>query len=870
MGEAFQELLAAGGPEEAELLLRHLQRLAGRAGVRTPAPLTTPYLNTIPPAQEPAYPGDERLEARLEALSRWNAMAMVVRANTQEPGLGGHLSTYASAATLFEVGWNHFFRGGDHEDGPDQVYFQGHASPGVYARAFLEGRLDEARLDRFRRELAGGLPSYPHPWLLPRLWQFPSVSMGLAPLLAIYQARFNRYLEARGLLTRSGRVWAFLGDGEMDEPESTGALSVAARERLGNLVFVISCNLQRLDGPVRGNGQIVQELEATFRGAGWRVIKVLWGRAWDALFARDRDGRLLARLEQVLDGDLQRWTAEGAGALREELFGADPELARLVEDLSDEDLLGLGRGGHDRRKLYAGYRAALDEADRPSVVLALTVKGHLLGPGVEARNATHKSKLMQPEALRGLRDRLGLPLADEQAEAAAFVRPDADEMRYLRARREALGGPVPVPPREAAPVEVPEAPFARACEGSGEREVTTTVALVRLLSELLKDPQLGPRLVPIVPDEARTFGVEALFPQVGIYAPGGQRYRPVDHGSLLAYRERADGQLLQEGISEAGGASSFLAAGTAARTHGLHMVPWFFFYSMFGFQRVGDLLWAAGDARARGFLVGATAGRTTLNGEGLQHQDGHSQLLALSHPTVRAWDPAFAYELAVIVEDGLRRMVGGEGQDAIDYLTVANEPYRHPPLPAEAGVREAILRGMYRLRPPRSGSPQRPVQLLASGTLVQAALAAQRLLEAWDVAACVWSVTSWKALQEDGLTVERWNLLHPEREPRVGWLRQCLGEDDPGAVVGVSDWIKALPAALSHQLPVQVMALGTDGFGRSDTRAALRGFFEVDPRWVTLAALTGLARRGRVAWEEVVAARDALGIDPRKPDPRGA
>jgi len=858
---ALDALVESDGAEAARRLLAQLERRAALAGVRLPRAPVTPYLNTIAADAEPAYPGDAELDARLEALARWNAAMIVVRANRRSPGLGGHIATYASAATLFEVGFQHAF------EARDRVFFQGHASPGVYARAFLEGRLSQAQLDNFRRELqpGGGLPSYPHPWLMPDFWEFPSVSMGLAPLMAIYQARFDRYLQARGLAEETGRVWALVGDGEMDEPESLGGLSIAAREGLGNLVLVVNANLQRLDGPVRGNGKIVQELESLFAGAGWHVVKVLWNGAWDRLLERDVDGRLARRLERTVDGEWQRWAARGPGVLREELFGSDPALAAMVEDLDEAELAALGRGGHDRRKVAAAYAAARDETERPTVVLAQTVKGRGLGEAGEALNVAHKTKDLDVEALAAMRDELCLPIPDGRLGEAPLYRPsdDAPEMESLRERREALGGPLPRRRVRAAPIEPPDedvfAPFLEATDG----EATTTTILVRLLSRLVGDETLGRRIVPIVPDEARTFGLEALFPKIGIYAPGGQRYEPVDADTILTYRERADGQILEEGITEAGSMSSFIAAGTAHATQGVVTIPFYFFYSMFGLQRVGDLIWAAGDSRARGFLVGATSGRTTLNGEGLQHQDGHSHLAALGHPTLRAYDPAFGYEVAVLVEDGLRRMFA-ENRDEMVYLSVHNEPFEHPALPD--GAREGIVRGLYRLRASDKSGEVRRVRLLASGPLVRHALGAQRRLEERGVTADVWSVTSWQQLHRDAAAADRESRLRPEREPRASWLERCLGDDD-GPIVAVSDFSRALADVLAPWMPGRLVALGTDGFGRSDERAALRDFFEIDERWITLAALAALARDDRIPEGWVMRAREELGIDPDKPDP---
>ena len=862
-------MIGQGDPQRVQHLLLQLQRRAAESGVTLPWSATTPYLNTIARSEQPTFPGNHELEWRLRSLVRWNAMAMVVRANRGERGLGGHLSTFASAATLFEIGFNHFFRARDGGRSGDQIYFQGHAAPGVYARAFLEGRLSARQLENFRAELAkgGGLPSYPHPWLMPEFWEFPSVSMGLAPIMAIYQARFNRYLEDRGLAAHTGRVWALLGDGELDEPESLGAISLASREELDNLIFVINCNLQRLDGPVRGNGKIIQELEAVFRGAGWNVIKVIWGNSWDPLLERDRDGVLLERMEQAVDGDYQKYSVESGAYIREHFFGTDPRLLELVKDLSDEDLRKLRRGGHDPDKVYAAYRAATEHRGGPSVILAKTIKGYGLGEAGEGRNVSHQQKKLNEEELRAFRSRFAIPISDREVAEAPFHRPDEDseEIRYLRERREALGGYLPRrKPRAEAVERLPEEPFQPFHESSEERPLATTMAMVRLLSRLLSDEEIGPLLVPIVPDEARTFGMDALFRQVGIYSHVGQRYEPVDRETLLYYRESEDGQILEEGITEAGAASSFAAAGSAHATHGVNNIPFFFFYSMFGFQRVGDLLWAAGDMRCRGFLIGATAGRTTLNGEGLQHQDGHSHLLAHSHPGVRAWDPAFAYEIAVIVEDGLRRMLVEQGE-GIEYLTLENEPYPMPAMPDAA--REGILRGMHRIAATENEADA-DVAILASGALVNEALRARVLLaEDFDTAAEVWSVTSYQQLFRDAAAVERSNRLRATRKPRAPYVGRCL-EGVPAAVA-VSDYVKALPATLASWIPAPLVCLGTDGFGRSDSRQALRAFFEVDSRHVAVAALQALLRAGERSEKDVARAVEKLGIDADAPDPLG-
>ncbi len=867
--DSLDEVLHRDGPGRVQDLLRQLQAHAHVQGVRLPFSANTPQINTIPASDQPPYPGDLELERRIKSIVRWNAMAMVVRANREAAGIGGHISTFASAATLIEVGFNHFFKAHCDRHEGDQIYFQGHASPGIYARAFLEGRLTQAHLESFRRELspAGGLCSYPHPWLMPEFWQFPTVSMGLAPIMAIYQARFNRYLEDRGLKPRGeGRVWAFLGDGETDEPEALGALALAARERLDNLIFVVNCNLQRLDGPVRGNGQIIQELEAVFRGAGWHVIKVVLGSDWDPLLARDQDGLLARRWTEAIDGEVQKYAVESGAYLRERFWGVEPRLAEMVRHLSDAQLKRLNLGGHDPVKVYAAYKAAVEHEGAPTVVLARTIKGYGLGESGEGKNISHQQKKLNEEELREFRARFGIPISDDEIARAPLYRPadDSPEIRYLKARRENLGGNVPARVVRVEPLApLADKMLAEFFAGTDGREVSTTMAFVRLLSKLLKDMNLGRFIVPIVPDEARTFGMEGLFRQCGIYSHVGQLYEPVDAKSLLYYREATDGQILEEGITEAGSMSSFIAAGTAYATHGIPMLPFFIFYSMFGFQRIGDLAWAAADMRCKGFLVGATSGRTTLAGEGLQHQDGHSHHLAQVVPTLRAYDPAYAYELAVIVREGIRRMYQ-EREDLYYYLTVTNEAYAMPAMPA--GVEKGILGGMYRLRPAPLTSRLR-VLLLASGAIVNEALRAQDLLaERYGVAAEVWSVTSYSELRREALSIERWNMLHPEERPRRAYVTECLGEDEP-VVVAASDYVKALADSIARWCPRTFLSLGTDGFGRSDTRAALRDFFEVDARYLALAALSGLARDGRLDRATAARAREELSIDPSKPDP---
>jgi pyruvate dehydrogenase E1 component len=861
------------GRDAGRRLLQRLAEEGRRLGIAPPQePLTTPYVNTIPKEAQPPYPGDLDLEARIRSLIRWNAMAMVVKANKLSSGIGGHISTYASAATLFEVGFHHFFRGASGDFPGDQIFFQGHAAPGVYARAYLERRLSEADLDAFRRELrpGGGLPSYPHPRCLPSFWQFPTVSMGLSPICAIYQARFNRYLHARGLAdTAECRVWAFLGDGEMDEPESIGAIALAGREQLDNLIFVVNCNLQRLDGPVRGNGKIIQELEALFRGAGWNVIKVIWGDDWDPLLARDDEGLLRERMMQAVDGDYQKYTVESGAYIRRHFFGTHPKLLKLVEDLTDARLRKLRRGGHDPEKVYAAYRAAVEHRGSPTVILAKTVKGWGLGEVGEGRNVTHQQKKLNEKELRAFRDRFGIPVSDRDLLDTPFYRPpeDSDEYQYLMERRNALGGPVPRRTVRGRPLEtVPEEIFGEFYKGSGDREVATTMVLVRLLRHLMSDPKIGRWIVPIVPDEARTFGMDALFRRFGIYNPHGQRYEPVDADVVAYYREAKDGQLLEEGITEAGAMASFTAAGTAYATHGVNTIPFFFFYSMFGFQRIGDLIWQNADAMGRGFLIGATAGRTTLAGEGLQHQDGHSHVLASVVPSVRAYDPAYAYEIAVIVREGLRRMYG-RGENVVYYLTVTNEPYAMPEMPP--GVEEGIVRGMYRLAPSELSGDRPRVRLLASGAILREALRAQGLLAERGIGAEVWSVTSFTELRREALEVERWNRLHPTASPRVPYVTQLLG-GEPWPVVAATDYMKIVADQIARFVPAPFHPLGTDGFGRSDARRELRRYFEVDAESIAATALYELARAGRIDPADVERAIAELGLDPEAPDPATA
>jgi pyruvate dehydrogenase E1 component len=867
---SFDQVVAQEGESRARFLVYKLLKRARQLHVGLPPLTQTRYINTISPEQEPFFPGDEQLELRIRRIIRWNAVAMVLRANNRFSGIGGHLSTYASSASLYEVGFNHFFRGKDTDSGGDQIYYQGHAAPGIYARAFLEGRLTEDQLDHFRREVVRGegLSSYPHPRLMPDFWEFPTVSMGLGPIAAIYQARFNRYLQNRGLKdTSNQRVWAFLGDGEMDEPESLAGLSLAAREGLDNLTFVVNCNLQRLDGPVRGNGKIIQELEGLFRGAGWNVIKVIWARDWDDLLARDTHGLLVEKMNDTLDGEFQKFSVAGGAYVREHFFGPDPRLRKLVEHLSDDDLTKLRRGGHDYRKVYAAYKAATEYQGAPTVVLAKTIKGWTLGPGVEGRNITHQAKKLSEAELKVFRDRIELPIPDAQLKDAPYYHPgpDSDEVRYLRERRESLGGPLPRRVVRNEPLPSPADGVDAEFAAGSATAVSTTMVFARVLRNLLRDPQLGPRIVPIIPDEARTFGMDPLFKEVGIYAALGQRYEPVDSDLVLSYREAVNGQVLEEGITEAGSMASFQAAGTAYATHGLATVPFYIFYSMFGFQRTGDQVWAFGDARGRGFMIGATAGRTTLTGEGLQHDDGHTHIHASTVPNIRAYDPAYAYELAAIIRDGIERMYG-RGEDVFYYVTVYNENYAQPAKPA--GVDDGILRGLYRFsEAPDASRGAHVARLVGSGAILQQVVAAQALLaEKFGVAAEVYSAPSFSLLRRDALEVERWNRLHPRDEPRTPYVSSVLPHEG-GPIVAASDWVKALPDMVARWLPPHFVSLGTDGFGRSDTREALRSLFEIDAPHIAAATMVELARCGAMTETKAAKAIRDLGIDPDKADP---
>ncbi len=847
--ESLDYIYQSQGPERVSELLRKLQVRAQQHGVKIQFSANTPYINTIPVSKQPVFPGSREIERRIKSILRWNAMAMVVRANKEVEGIGGHISTYASTATLYEVGFNHFFRGKGAPGGGDIVYFQGHSSPGIYARAMLEGRISESDLTNFRREISSprGLSSYPHPWLMPKFWEFPTVSMGLGPIMGIYQARFCRYLEDRGLKdTSDQKVWVFLGDGETDEPESLGAITLASREKLDNLIFVVSCNLQRLDGPVRGNGKIIQELEAIFRGAGWNVIKVIWGGDWDLLLEKDDEGLLIERMDEVVDGQFQKYTVSGGDVIRKDFFGKDPRLLELVKNYSDEQLQKLRRGGHDPEKVYAAYKEAFEHKGSPTVILAQTIKGYGLGEAGEGRNITHSQKKLNEQELRSFRSRFGIPISDEDVAEAPFYRPseDSEEIKYLMQRRKDLGGFIPKREVNTEKFKMPsDKLFEEFYKGTGEREIASTMAFVHLLSVLLKDKDIGKYIVPIVPDEARTFGMESLFRQVGIYSHVGQIYEPVDKGTLLYYKEEKNGQILEEGITEAGSMSSFIAAGTSYATHGINMIPFFIFYSMFGFQRIGDLIWAAADSRTKGFFIGGTSGRTTLSGEGLQHQDGNSHILAYPVPNLKSYDPAFAYEIAVIVKDGLERMYVKQ-ENIFYYFTVMNEFYRMPAMPE--GVEEGILKGLYKFSSSSKKNDKLKVHLFGSGTILNEVIKAQKVLEEkFDIPADVWSVTSYKELYMDATAAERINLLNPTAKKEKPYISKIL-EKESGVFVAASDYIKALPATITKWIPGPFYFLGTDGFGRSDGREQLRDFFEVDYRYITVAALYSLAGEKKI------------------------
>ena len=865
--EAIDAVLANEGTERAHYLLETLIDKARRSGAYLPYNATTAYVNTIPTHLQQRLPGNPDMERRIRALIRWNAIMTVLRANEKSPGVGGHIASFQSAATLYDVGFNHFFRAANDKFGGDLIFFQGHSSPGVYARAFLEGRLTEDQMDNFRQETGGnGLSSYPHPWLMPDFWQFPTVSMGLGPLQGIYQARFLKYLHDRGIADTSDRkVWVFCGDGEMDEPESLGAISLASREKLDNLIFVINCNLQRLDGPVRGNGKIIQELESDFRGSGWNVLKVIWGSYWDPLLAMDKDGLLKKRMEECVDGEYQNFKAKGGAYTREHFFGKYPELKEMVAAMSDQDIWRLNRGGHDPHKVYAAYAAATQHKGQPTVILAKTVKGYGMGDAGEAQNTTHQQKSMDIASLKAFRDRFDLPLTDEQVENLSFYKPPADspEMVYMAERRAAMGGSVPSRRRKGNELTVPPlSAFDNMLGATGDREISTTMAFVRILSTLVRDKQVGKYIVPIVPDEARTFGMEGMFRQLGIYSSAGQLYEPQDNDQVMFYKESKDGQILEEGINEAGAFSSWIAAATAYSVTGTQMIPFYIFYSMFGFQRIGDLAWAAGDSRARGFVLGATAGRTTLNGEGLQHEDGHSHLMSATIPNCVSYDPTFGYELAVIIQEGMRRMVQNQ-EDVYYYITLMNENYSHPEMPK--GSEAGILKGMYSFSKSKVKGPK--VQLMGSGVILREVIAAAELLEKdWGVSPDVWSVTSFTELRREGLDAERWNMLNPEKKQKQSYVAECLSGAE-GPVISSTDYMKSFADQIRNFIPQRFVSLGTDGYGRSDSREALRSFFEVDRYYVVLAALKALADDGKLPASKAAEAIKKYKIDISRPNP---
>ncbi|MGI9201229.1 MAG: pyruvate dehydrogenase (acetyl-transferring), homodimeric type [Woeseiaceae bacterium] len=865
--ESIDSVLRQHGPERAHFLLNHMIDFARRSGAYLPYSPNTAYLNTISTGRQPEYPGDRTIERRIEAYIRWNAMAMVVQANRVSSEYGGHISSFASSATLYEVGFNHFWRAPTKDHLGDMVFFQGHSSPGVYARAYLEGRMNEGDLNRFRREVGGGgLSSYPHPWLMPDFWQFPTVSMGLGPMMAIYQARFMRYMENRGLIQPSDRkVWCFLGDGEMDEPESMGAITVPVRGNLDNLVFVVNCNLQRLDGPVRGNGKIIQELEAAFGGAGWNVIKVVWGGRWDPLLGKDRNGHLRKIMEETVDGEYQTIKSKDGAYVRQEFFGKHPDAAAMVANMSDDEIWHLNRGGHDPIKVHAAYDAAMRHTGQPTIILAKTIKGYGMGSAGEGQNTAHQQKKLDLEALKEMRDRFNIPVSDKDIDDVPYYKPAADsvELEYLMERRHALGGSLPQRRKKAAALPVPALEtFKNQLDGTGEREASTTMAFVRILTSLLRDKKIGKNIVPIVPDEARTFGMEGLFRTVGIYAVKGQLYTPQDAGELMYYKEDKQGQILEEGINEGGAFCSWLAAGTSYSNHNEQMVPFYIYYSMFGFQRIGDFIWAGGDLQSRGFLIGGTAGRTTLAGEGLQHQDGHSLVQSSTVPNCVSYDPTYAYELAVIIQDGLRRMIG-EQENVFYYITCMNENYTHPAMPA--GVEDGILKGMYLLKVGGKGKVR--AQMMGSGTILREVIHAAELLEKdFNIPTDIWSVTSFNELRRDALEVERWNQLHPEEEPRKCYIQECLGER-PGPYIAATDYMKIVPDQIQRWVPGRYMSLGTDGYGRSDDRDALRQHFEVDERFIAVAALKALADDGALDQKTVSQAIEKYGIDPDRPDP---
>jgi pyruvate dehydrogenase E1 component len=867
--DALQSVIEADGSDRAKFLLKELTNAAREAGAQLPYGLNTPYINTIPVEKQQALIGDRQIEFKIRSMVRWNAAAMVLRANKINTEYGGHIASFASAAVLYEVGFNHFWRARNADHGGDMIYYQGHSAPGMYARAFLEGRLTEDQLDNFRQEVGGnGLSSYPHPWLMPDFWQFPTVSMGLGPIMSIYQARFQKYLGNRELIPVENRkVWAFLGDGEMDEPESRGALGLAGREKLDNLIFVINCNLQRLDGPVRGNGKIIQELESEFRGAGWNVIKLIWGSQWDRMLEKDTDGILLTRMQECVDGEYQAFKAKG-GAYTREHFWNSPALKAMVAHMSDEDIDLMTRGGHDPDKVFAAYTQAIKHKGQPTVILAKTVKGLGMGDSGQGQNTSHQQKKMDIESLKGFRARFKIPVTDEQLETLEYIRPDPDspEIKYLHSRRQHLGGYLPSRPNTKQALEIPDlSAFAKQLESTGDREISTTMVFVRILSALIRDKNIKDRIVPIVPDEARTFGMEGLFRQLGIYANEGQKYQPEDSEQLMYYREDVKGQVLEEGINEAGAMSSWIAAATSYSTNELPMIPFYIYYSMFGFQRIGDLAWAAGDMQARGFMVGGTAGRTTLAGEGLQHQDGHSHLQAATIPNCISYDPTFSYELAVIIQDGMRRMYVKQ-ENVFYYLTVMNENYRHPAMPE--GAEEGILKGLYRLsKSAKDDGKTATVQLIGSGTILNEVIAAAEILESeFKVAANVWSATSMNELRREGLAVERWNILHPSKKPRISYVEQCL-QDENGPVIAATDYMKAYADSIRAFVPSRYVVLGTDGYGRSDDREQLRSYFEVNHQYIVVTALSALYEDGSIDAKVVSKAIKQFGIDADRPSP---
>ena len=865
--DSITSLIEEKGSDRTHYIIEKLIDYSRRNGIKIPFSANTDYINTISLANQESYPGNRNLERRIKSIIRWNAMAMVVRANRDNEGIGGHISSYASSATLYEVAFNHFFKGENINNG-DLIYFQGHVSPGIYSRAFLEGRIEEKMLHNFRRELRpeGGLSSYPHPWLMPKFWQFATVSMGLSSIMAIYQARFMNYLQDRGLCDNSNRkVWAFLGDGEMDEPESLGALTLASREKLDNLIFVINCNLQRLDGPVRGNGKIIQELEGAFRGAGWNVIKVIWGSDWDALFEKDENNLIIKRLNQLVDGDQLKYTVEGGKYFREHFWGDSPELLSIVEHLTDEDLGDLRLGGHDPAKVYAAYSEAMKHKQEPTVILAQTIKGYGLGESGEGRNITHQQKKLNEKELLSFRSKFNIPINDEDCITAPFYKPpeESEEIKYLKDRRNKLGGFLPQRKDKSEELEIPPLSiFDEILKGSNNRQISTTMAFVRLLTIIVKDEKIGENIVPIIPDEARTFGIDPLFRQIGIYSHFGQKYDPVDSDQFLYYREATDGQILEEGISEAGAMSSFIAAGTSYSNHSKQMIPFFIYYSMFGFQRIGDFIWAAADMRTKGFLIGGTAGRTTLNGEGLQHQDGHSHLIASTIPNLKAYDPAYAYEVGVIVHDGLEKMYK-QNQDIFYYITLENENYVHPKMPKD--IEDGIIRGMYQIK--KTKKTKSKVQLLGSGPILKEVIEASKLLnEDWGIESDVWSVTSYSELHKDAEDINRWNLLNPNKENKISYLNQCLNKSE-GPIVACSDYVKLVSEQISPYIDCDFTSIGTDGFGRSSSRDELRDFFEIDKFYITLAAVNALYKQGKVDAKLVEKVINTYNIDSNKLNP---